>query len=67
MAQRVSHFRLTLDWDPVSKRWKLVYVVQLKRGVASHWRWVDSRAQVDALSAAQIATAVTRELESHLF
>lgn len=66
MAKRVHHFDLTLDWDDVSKRWKLTYVVQLERGVASHWRWIDSSAEVDAFCASALATAVAKELESHL-
>jgi len=67
MARRIHHFVLTLDWDPELKRWKLTYVVQVGRGVASHWRWIESRASVDALTASQLADVVKQELEQRLF
>lgn len=67
MARQPHHFTLTLDWDERSKRWKLTYVVQLGKGVASHWRWVESRGPVDAHGASLISDAVAQELASWLF
>lgn len=65
--KRAHHFTLTLDWDEVGKRWKLTYIVQLERGVASHWRWIESRGEVDAWASSQIASSVQREMEQWLY
>lgn len=67
MATRSHHLTVQVDWDPTSKRWKLTYVVQLDRGVASHWRWIESSAPIDAHGASAIANAISREIGSWLF
>jgi hypothetical protein len=63
---RISQFTLRLDWDASGKRWKLSYVVQLGRGVGSHWRWIECAEPLDGLNAARIADAVRREMDSWL-
>jgi hypothetical protein len=66
MAREPDHFRLTLNWDDVNKRWRMAYVVQTGRGVASHWRWIETHEPIDAGGAAAIAQAVAQELASWL-
>lgn len=56
-----------LDWDAVSKRWKLTWRARSGKGWAHHWKWIDSHVPIDATAAARMARLLSADLESRLF
>lgn len=58
---------ITFDWDSVSKRWKMVYRCRSGLGWATHWRWIETSAPIDAWAMRRLAIACQQEAESWLF
>ncbi len=67
MVKQVPHATITFEWDELSKRWKVTYLVRSGKGVAAHWYWVDSRAALDAPLMRDITRAATAVIEAALF
>lgn len=64
---KAHHATITFEWDPVSKRWRVTYIVHVGRGVAHHWYWVDSHAEIDPALLRDMTLAACRQLEAALF
>lgn len=67
MTDAQPQFTLTLAWNDVVKKWRLVYTVKIGRSSGVHWRWIETCSPVDAAGASLIADAVRVEMLSWLF
>jgi len=67
LAAQAHDAVITLDWDSVSKRWKMVYRCRSGLGWATHWRWIETSAPIDAWVMRRLANSIKAEMESYLF
>lgn len=66
MSNNPSALTVTCVWDEHGKRWRVTTVLRMGRGVSSHWRWADTRQEIEAPDAAAILDAVIERLEGKL-
>jgi len=66
MPRSSDHLTITLNWDATRKRWRATWVLQLEKGVAHHWRWIETREPIDVMGASMLIDAVEAEMRAWL-